>query len=202
MFLSLLNFYLIPSEQEWFLRDLGIVHLRFNLNDTTNFTNRKSVAHHSVARLICLQWIVCCTSPLTRASLLLQPLWRRYGQPSHWLKNRITSGRRDMTAECLIFELLTSVCLFLIVAQLLTWSPQLLSSPFSDAQYELVVLQVNPSISFQRGVALPSTMLTTTSYLGRTTSLGMTGRCASRLEPWILRFFLLLLSMQTPVHSH
>ena len=34
--------YLIPSEQENFLKSLHIVHMNFNLNDTSNLTHRKS----------------------------------------------------------------------------------------------------------------------------------------------------------------
>jgi hypothetical protein len=41
---------LIPFEQERFLRDLGIVHDAFGLNDTSNLTNRKSISFLSLCR--------------------------------------------------------------------------------------------------------------------------------------------------------
>ena len=44
---------LIPSKQERFLIDLGIVHSSFNLNDTSNLTNRKSVITALWPSLIC-----------------------------------------------------------------------------------------------------------------------------------------------------
>lgn len=64
-------------DQETFLRGLGIVHARFDLNDTTNLTNSKVVDSTCAIGPAdpCSQLIAHCMSPSTNTvSSLLRPL--------------------------------------------------------------------------------------------------------------------------------
>ena len=70
---------------------------------------------------------------------------------------------------------------------------QLQSSPFSNAQYELVVL--HPEHFLPKGSSLTFYSCVNNKLLGKITLLGMIARCASRLEPQILPVFRPFLSM-------